>query len=330
MKTTKYSLLIAGLAIILATGCKKDKVPPTAPSVTTAALTNINTTSATTGGTITSDGGSAITSSGVVWSKTNATPALTDSVKSGTTASGSFTSNLTNLDFNTTYYIRAFATNGVGTGYGAVVTLNTTNDTTKVRFTYNGTQVTYGVITSPTTGKKWMDRNLGASAIATSLTDTSGYGHLFQWGRLADGHQIKVSATTTTLSSTDVPGHGNFIVPSSDPNKNWRSPANDNLWQGSNGINNPCPTGWHVPTKTEWDAETGITDPNSAFNVLKLTYNGSRSRLSGNLSGIGVAGNYWASTIEIVNSYEYSVYPSLMGTASSQRGLGAAVRCIKD
>lgn len=330
MKTTKYSLLIFYLAIIMVVGCKKDDAPPTIPSVTTAPLTNITTTGATAGGTITSDGGASITASGIVLSRKNSTPTLSDTVISGTTPSGSFTSNLTNLDFNTTYYIRAYATNAVGTGYGNVVTLNTANDTTKVRFIYDGADVIYGLITSPTTGKKWMDRNLGASNVATSLTDTAGYGHLFQWGRLADGHQMRNSTTTTTLSSTDVPGHINYIISTANPDRNWRSPENNSLWQGSSGINNPCPSGWHVPTKAEWDAES-ITDPDIAFNRLKMTYGGFRHHLAPTAPyAAGTQAGYWASTIETTNAWAQTIFPGNTGTAGASRGLGMSLRCIKD
>jgi hypothetical protein len=84
------------------------------------------------------------------------------------------------------------------------------------------------------TGKEWMDRNLGASQVATSSIDASAYGDLYQWGRLTDGHEKRTSGTTSTLSSTDDPGHGDFITPGSPP-WDWRSPQNDNLWQGVSG-----------------------------------------------------------------------------------------------
>ena len=58
---------------------------------------------------------------------------------------------------------------------------------------------------SPKTGKTWMDRNLGASRAATSSKDSEAYGDLYQWGRAADGHQKRNSATTRKLSSTDTP-----------------------------------------------------------------------------------------------------------------------------
>ena len=46
-----------------------------------------------------------------------------------------------------------------------------------------------GVVTNPATGRTWMDRNLGASRVATGNTDAEAYGDLYQWGRAADGHQ---------------------------------------------------------------------------------------------------------------------------------------------
>ena len=101
-------------------------------------------------------------------------------------------------------------------------------------------------VTSPRTGKKWMDRNLGAERVAESITDDLGFGDLYQWGRFSDGHQCRTSATNPTLSSTDQPAHGDFITVNSG-NYDWRSPQNHNLWQGVNGINNPCPSGYRIP-----------------------------------------------------------------------------------
>ena len=109
-----------------------------------------------------------------------------------------------------------------------------------VTFTYKGSSVTYGTVESQ--GKCWLDRNLGASRVATAYNDSQAYGDLFQWGRLDDGHQDRTSATTTATSSTDDPGHSNFIYGMGDP-YDWRDPQNDNLWQGNGAINDPCPPG---------------------------------------------------------------------------------------
>ena len=78
-------------------------------------------------------------------------------------------------------------------------------------------------ISNPSTGEVWMDRNLGATQVATSSTDTASYGDLYQWGRAADGHERRTSGTTSTLSTSDTPGHGDFITISSNPN-DWRTP----------------------------------------------------------------------------------------------------------
>jgi hypothetical protein len=125
-----------------------------------------------------------------------------------------------------------------------------------------------------------MDRNLGASRAATSSTDTQAYGDLYQWGRAADGHQKRNSATTSSLSSSDTPGHGNFILAPNSP-YDWRSPQNTNLWQGVNGVNNPCPSGYRLPTEAELNAERlswGSNNAAGAFaSPLKLPVAGGRN-----------------------------------------------------
>ena len=328
--TIKYPLLLAGLTVILVCGCKKDKAVPVPPSLTTATVTNITSNTATSGGTITDNGGAAITASGICWSKTNVTPTITDNITTGTTASGSFTSIINNLEDGSTYYVRAYATNSAGTGYGNVVTFNTTIDTTKVRFTYNGALVSYGIIISSVTGRKWMDRNLGASRTATASNDDQAYGDMFQWGRGIDGHQSRTSGATSTLSTTDIPGHSNFIATSDVATwYDWRNPQNDNLWQGSTGINNPCPNGWHVPTLAEWTSESIITTT-SAYNQLKLTAGGYRW-ISGSITYSGTEGDYWSSTPTGHSSFSFYFPPSTTGNfAAYQRANGMAVRCIKD
>jgi hypothetical protein len=88
------------------------------PKLTTTAVSNITATTATSGGTIISDGGSPITAKGVVWSTSpNPTIAIATKTDDGTGV-GAFTSSLSNLANNTKYYIRAYATNIVGTSYG--------------------------------------------------------------------------------------------------------------------------------------------------------------------------------------------------------------------
>jgi len=109
----------------------------TAPSLSvpilfTNVLSAITTNSAVSGGTISSDGGSTITSRGVCWSTTTGpTIALTTKTTDGT-GLGAFTSNITGLAANTTYYVRAYATNNAGTGYGLEYSFTTTQPTSAV------------------------------------------------------------------------------------------------------------------------------------------------------------------------------------------------------
>jgi len=181
-----------------------------------------------------------------------------------------------------------------------------------------------------------MDRNLGATQVATSSTDALAYGDLYQWGRGADGHQIRTSATTATLSSTDQPGNGNFILPGlfSSP-FDWRSPQNANLWQGVNGVNNPCPSGYRLPTDAEWEAERNSW---SSFNAagalaspLKLSMAGFREYNDGSLSILGNFAYYWSSTINGSNSRSLNFNSSTAVIEyNDKRAYGNSVRCIKD
>jgi uncharacterized protein (TIGR02145 family) len=184
-----------------------------------------------------------------------------------------------------------------------------------------------------------MDRNLGASRVATSSTDIESYGDLYQWGRGTDGHQKRTSATTTTRSNTDVPGNGNFIITTNDP-FDWRSPQNNNLWQGVNGINNPCPVGYRIPTEAEWNTERLSWISNNAAGAyaspLKLPMAGLRLLESGSIAtdgGYGGYGRYWSSTISSANSiylYFGSDYAGVDPTEAELRAFGFSVRCIKD
>jgi uncharacterized protein (TIGR02145 family) len=96
----------------------------TVPVLTTTDVTSITQTTAASGGIITSDGASSIIARGVCWS-TSENPTITDSKTSDGTGTGTFTSNILGLSGNTTYYVRAYSTNSVGTAYGNVVCFKT-------------------------------------------------------------------------------------------------------------------------------------------------------------------------------------------------------------
>jgi hypothetical protein len=187
-------------------------------------------------------------------------------------------------------------------------------------------------VLNPTTGRTWMDRNLGASRKATSSTDTAAYGDLYQWGRRADGHQCRNSQTTFVFSSIDQPAHGVFIQTSTSPN-DWRIPQNNQLWQGVNGINNPCPQGYRLPTETEWQTELNSWTSQSAlgafFSPLQLPVAGGRLD-SGNPTTPDSFGLYWTSTAGGTNSRYLYFFNNIVFMNGNSRAHGYSVRCIKN
>jgi len=116
---------------------------PTAPVLTsTVAITAISANTANSGGAITSDGGSAIIAKGVCWGVTPSPVLGTGNFTSNGTGIGAFTSNITGLLASTTYYVRSYATNSIGTSYGPA----DVSFTTWVQAPYTiGQNVGYGV-----------------------------------------------------------------------------------------------------------------------------------------------------------------------------------------
>jgi len=183
-------------------------------------------------------------------------------------------------------------------------------------------------------GKIWMAYNLGATAVPTSATDTAGYGDLYQWGRATDGHEKRTSPTTTTLSSTDTPNHDKFITTTAHPH-NWRSSANNNLWQGAGGDNNPCPAGFRIPKTQElYDelSQSNVVDAATAFNntPLKIVAAGLRDQVTGNLRAVDVSGIYWTSDIDSYNNLPYYMFTDRAYYTGQYQAFGMSVRCIKD
>ena len=154
---------------------------------------------------------------------------------------------------------------------------------------YSGDKIS--TVTSKT-GRIWMDRNLGAIRVAGSKSDSLAYGWLYQWGRPADGHENRDSEVTVvnSLSSGPVPGHGKFIRVNVAP-RDWVNPQDNGLWEGKDGMNNPCPTGFRVPTDVEWEQEYGTWDEQNSTgayeSVLKLPVSGGRNRSTGDLYAFG-------------------------------------------
>ena len=96
----------------------------TYPTVITVAAGNVSVTTAVSGGNVTYDGGAPVTARGICWS-TSQNPTMFDSHTSDGTGTGIFISNLTSLNGNTKYYVRAYATNYIGTSYGDTISFTT-------------------------------------------------------------------------------------------------------------------------------------------------------------------------------------------------------------
>lgn len=97
----------------------------TVPTLSSSPIINIKSTSAQGGGIVTSNGGSTVTERGVVWS-TSPSPTVSLSTKtSDGNGTGSFSSNVSSLILNIKYYVRSFATNSIGTGYGNEISFTT-------------------------------------------------------------------------------------------------------------------------------------------------------------------------------------------------------------
>jgi len=242
----------------------------------------------------------------------------------------------TGLTCNTAYTLYVWAYNGCGNSSSLQLSQTTSACTSgcgdPVTFTYNGSTVTYGSVTSAN-NKCWLDRNLGATQVATSSADAASYGHLFQWGRLDDGHQVRTSLTTTTLSNSDVPGHNMFIKVLNSPN-DWRSPQNNNLWQGEGGTNNPCPDGYRLPTQAEWDTERASWSTNNAAGAfaspLKLPMAGNRNYSNGWVYLEGSGGYYWSSTVYGISAWGLNFGSDNAAMSNDHRAGGFSVRCLKD
>jgi uncharacterized protein (TIGR02145 family) len=211
------------------------------------------------------------------------------------------------------------------------------------------------------TGKTWMDRNLGASRAATATNDYFSYGCYYQWGRGNDGHASVTANSSTSLtavngyttlnSPTDTPGNNLFIFGGngpygSPPQMDWRATANNNLWNGVDGINNPCPSGFRLPTNTELLAEVSVNRVTIGGNlvytrqtvfetVLKLPTGGARfnSLTSQTFTGLTgtLLGRYWTSTPgTTANSKTLDVKDSSGAFIDQSRYSGFLVRCIKN
>lgn len=184
-------------------------------------------------------------------------------------------------------------------------------------------------------GKIWLNNNLGADYAnihkpvfnpgqqAKTYSDHFAYGSLFQWGRVADGHELM----TWTSSGTGTPVFAQTPY-------NWSSDMSSQLTQ----FNENCPDGWHTPQKSEFDrlASANTSGTVNIFNTsffvggLRVPYAGYRNLSSGStLYDTGGNSNLWSRT-EHSSPYAYSLSSGLSVNNYYYRSHGYALRCLKD
>jgi len=193
----KSAFKLAGLFLIILSinfvySCKKDKPEP--PSITTTSVTDISTTTAVSGGNVIDDGGELVVSKGVCWN-TLENPEIDNNKTIETGGAVSFTSNISQLTPNTTYYIRAYATNSAGTGYGNSITFKTLGDkpaTTAV----SATEIT--------TSSATLSGTVNANSLTTKVSFE--YGLSMNYGNSIDAVQSPISDDSNSSVSVGVTG----------------------------------------------------------------------------------------------------------------------------
>jgi uncharacterized protein (TIGR02145 family) len=296
------------------------------PTVITSGVKSITLTTATGGGIIPSDGGVAVTVRGTCWNTTG-TPTIADNHTSDWTGTGQFTSTLNDLVIGTTYYVRAYAINSLGTSYGD-----------EVEFTHSETVTdidgnTYSVVTIGT--QIWMGENLKTT-------------------KFNDGTNILYMAGGADWALSSYPV---FCVYNNESGYLTTFGALYNWFAVNTG--NICPEGWHVPSSDEFDLlidnlggedvaggklkETGTVHwsaPNqgatnsSGFTALPGGGRYNKPSNPGLFTDLRFACYLWSATEGLAsgfaNGYELDFSRSSVNKGEDPVTDGKSVRCIKD
>jgi uncharacterized protein (TIGR02145 family) len=328
----KRMLIPAGFAavyLIFFLSCSKEKSAqpnnPTVPVLTTAAISAITQTTAQCGGTVTSDGGANVYYRGVCWS-TNPTPTYSDMKTYNGTGTGTFTSSLTGLIRTTHYYVRAYAMNDAGLGYGSVDSFATTDSMGTVMDIDDNAYATIKIGT-----QWWMAENLKV----THYRNGNEIDHVTNdsiWGNVYVGAYCDYNNDTANVAT-----YGRLY--------NWYAVYDTSIL---------APDGWHVPSDDEWQTlvdylggdtragvkmkETGIAHWNG-LNAGATNENGFTALPggyrfdNGDYLQMGNFAYFWSSTplgsSEALLRYLY-YDDSEVHHSIGYRRYGFSIRCVKD
>ncbi len=220
----------------------------TFPSVTTSVVSDVTDNFATCGGNVTFDGGATVTA-GVCWSTTQ-NPTIADDHTNDGSGTGVFTSIITGLVPNTTYHVRAYATNIVGTAYGNEVCFTTTQHGQPCSGAATVTDIDNNTYNTVQIGNQcWMKENLRTT-------------------RYSNGTSIALGSWTSSASSYRYyPNNDQSNVSTYGYLYNWKAVMGNSSSSNENpsGVQGICPTGWHVPSDAEWTQLTDYVSSQSQY-----------------------------------------------------------------
>ncbi|MBR2487344.1 MAG: hypothetical protein IKB46_06115 [Paludibacteraceae bacterium] len=259
------------------------------PVVVTSSISQITETTAVAGGNVTSDGGASVTERGVVYS-TNPNPVITNlsnTIRPCGSGTGEFTYNITDLQPNTTYYLRAYAKNDAGTAYGEEVNF-TTEDIAISEPT--GIENGYGYVDLGLS-VKWAIMNVGASK-------PEGYGDCFAWGEVTAKTTYDWSTYKWCNGSYDnLTRYNNSSVYGTVDNKTQLAFSDDAAFKNWGGS-------WRMPTDAEWtelrEQCTWIWTTESGVYGYKVI-----SKTNSNSIFLSAAGYYYDSSLFSANDGYY-------------------------